>query len=255
MPPRWPFLDHPGPIPFAHQGGASDFPENTMRAFQHAVDLGYRYIETDVHATLDGVLVAFHDDTLDRVTDRRGVIGELRWADISQARVGDGDDRIPRLEDLLGTWPDVRVNIDPKHDASVTPLVEVLTRTAAFERVCIGAFSGRRLARFRRLTQNRVCTSMGPAEVARLRASSYGVPVGRFAPACACAQVPTRAARMPLVDRRFVDAAHRGGLQVHVWTINDADEMDGLLDLGVDGIMTDRPAVLKAVLERRQAWA
>jgi glycerophosphoryl diester phosphodiesterase len=255
MSPRWPFLDHPGPIPFAHQGGASDFPENTMRAFQHAVDLGYRYIETDVHATVDGVLVAFHDDTLDRVTDRRGVIGELRWADVSQARVGDGDDRIPRLEELLGTWPDVRVNIDPKHDASVTPLVEVLTRTAALDRVCVGAFSSRRLTRFRRLTQGRVCTSMGPAEVARLRAASYGVPAGRFAPACACAQVPAVAARMPLVDRRFVDVAHRRDLQVHVWTINDAAEMERLLDLGVDGIMTDRPAVLKEVLERRHAWA
>src|SRR5438552_14368642 len=195
MSPRWPFLDHPGPIPFAHQGGASDFPENTMRAFQHAVGLGYRYIETDVHATIDGVLVAFHDDTLDRVTDRRGVIGELRWADISDARVGDGDDGISRLEDLLGTWPDVRVNIDPKHDASVTPLVEVLTRTAAFDRVCVGAFSGRRLARFRRLTRDRVCTSLGPGEVARLRASSYGVPVGRLAPPFACAQAAPRAAR------------------------------------------------------------
>src|SRR5207253_3505236 len=111
--------------------------------------------------------VAFHDDTLDRVTDRRGVIGELRWADISGACVGDGDDRIPRLEDLLGTWPDVCVNIDPKHDASVVPLVEVLTRTAAFDRVGVGAFSGRRLSRFRRLTQERVCTSMAPGEVAR----------------------------------------------------------------------------------------
>ena len=251
---RWPFLEHPGPIPFAHQGGASDFPENTMRAFQHAVDLGYRYIETDVHATIDGVLVAFHDDTLDRVTDRHGVIGDLRWADVRQARVGDDDDRIPRLEDLLGTWPEVRVNIDPKHDASVTPLVEVLTRTAAFDRVCVGAFSSRRLARFRRLTQDRVCTSMGPGEVARLRAAGYGVPVGRFAAACACAQVPTDAARMPLVDRRFVDGAHRRDLQVHVWTIDDATEMERLLDLGVDGIMTDRPAVLKEVLERRQAW-
>lgn len=254
MPPPWPFLDHPLPIPFAHQGGASDFPENTMRAFQHAVDLGYRYIETDVHATIDGVLVAFHDDTLDRVTDRRGVIGELAWADVRLARVGDGDDRIPLLEDLLGTWPEVRVNIDPKHDASVTPLVDVLTRTHAFERVCIGAFSDRRLARFRRLTQGRVCTSMGPVEVARLRAAGFGVPVGRFSPACACAQVPAVAARLPLVDRRFVGAAHRRSMQVHVWTINDATEMERLLDLGVDGIMTDAPTVLKDVLQRRGTW-
>jgi glycerophosphoryl diester phosphodiesterase len=255
MPQPWPFLDHPGPIPFAHQGGACDHPENTMRAFQHAIDLGYRYLETDVHATVDGVLVAFHDDTLDRVTDRQGVIGDLRWSEVRQARVGDGDDRIPLLEDLLGTWPDARINIDPKHDASVVPLVETLTRTAAFDRVCIGAFSDRRLARFRRSTGNRVCTSMGPGEVARLRAASYGVPVPRFPRACACVQVPTEARGRPLVDRRFVAAAHRRGLQVHVWTINDAVEMERLLDLEVDGIMTDAPTVLKDVLERRGVWA
>jgi glycerophosphoryl diester phosphodiesterase len=249
------FLDHPLPLAFAHQGGASDFPENTMRAFQHAVDLGYGYLETDVHATRDGVLVAFHDDTLDRVTDRTGVIGDLRWAEVRQAHVGGGDDRIPLLEDLLGAWPDVRVNIDPKHDASVTPLVETLTRTNAFDRVCVGAFSDRRLARFRRLTGGRVCTSMGPVEVARLRAASFGVPVGPFSRACACAQVPSVAARRPLVDARFVAAAHRRGLQVHVWTINEASEMQRLLDLGVDGIMTDAPTVLKDVLVERGAWA
>ena len=121
--------------------------------------------------------------------------------------------------------------------------------------MCIGAFSDRRLGRFRRLTQGRVCTSMGPREVARLRAASYGVPVGRFAAACVCAQVPTHAVRRTLVDRRFVDAAHRRGLQVHVWTIDAAAEMERLLDVGVDGIMTDSPAVLKEVLERRHAWA
>ena len=131
----------------------------------------------------------------------------------------------------------------------------MLTRTAAFDRVCVGAFSDRRLARFRRLTQSRVCTSMGPARWPACARPATGVPVGRFAAACACAQVPTHAARRPLVDRRFVDAAHRRGLQVHVWTIDDAAEMERLLDLGVDGIMTDRPAVLKEVLERRQAWA
>jgi glycerophosphoryl diester phosphodiesterase len=173
---------------------------------------------------------------------------------VRQARVGPDDDRIPLLEDLLGTWPDVRVNIDPKHDASVTPLVEVLERTTSFDRVCIGAFSDRRLARVRRLTGGRVCTSMGPGEVARLRAASFGAPTGRFAAACACAQVPTVAARRPLVDRRFVSAAHRRGLQVHVWTINDESEMERLLDLEVDGIMTDSPTVLKQVLSRRGLW-
>ncbi|MEA2704712.1 MAG: glycerophosphoryl diester phosphodiesterase, partial [Actinomycetota bacterium] len=112
---RWAFLDHDGPIPFAHRGGASDCPENTMRAFENAVNLGYRYVETDVHTTADGVLVAFHDDHLDRVTDQRGRICDLKWSEVGTARVaGEG---IPLLEDILGAWPDVRVNIDPKHDA------------------------------------------------------------------------------------------------------------------------------------------
>ena len=142
------FLDHPGPIPFAHRGGAGDWPENTMPAFAGAVALGYRYVETDVHVTADGVVLAFHDDHLDRVTDRTGEIAALPWSEVSQARV-DGLEPIPLLEDLLGTWPELRINIDPKHDAVVEPLATVLTRTKAIDRVCIGAFSDRRLARLR----------------------------------------------------------------------------------------------------------
>ncbi|MCU1463467.1 MAG: glycerophosphoryl diester phosphodiesterase, partial [Acidimicrobiales bacterium] len=173
----WPFLDWPHPIAFAHRGGAGDWPENSMLAFEHAVGLGYRYVETDVHVTSDGVLVAFHDDGLDRVTDRAGVIAELPWAEVSAARI-DGREPIVLLEDLLGAWPDLRVNIDPKHDRSVGPLVDVIERTAAHDRVCVGAFSDRRLARLRKLTAGRVCTAMGPADVARLRLASTGVPTG-----------------------------------------------------------------------------
>ena len=111
----YPFLDWPGPLAFAHRGGASEAPENTMPAFEHAVRLGYRYLETDAHVTADGVLIAFHDDRLDRVTDRTGVIAELPWSEVQRARV-DGREPIPLLEDLLAAWPDVRVNIDPKQD-------------------------------------------------------------------------------------------------------------------------------------------
>src|SRR5207247_10817378 len=119
--------------------------ENSMSAFAAAVALGYRYVETDVHATADGVLVALHDDHLDRVTDRTGAIGELPWADVQRARLPGGY-RVPLLGDLLGSWPDLRVNIDPKADTAVGPLVDVLERTAAHARLCIGAFSDRRLA-------------------------------------------------------------------------------------------------------------
>ena len=184
----WPFLDHPGPIPFAHRGGAGAWPENTMPAFEGAVGLGYRYVETDVHVTADGVLLAFHDDRLDRVTNGRGIISELPWRDVRLARVS-GREPIPLLEDLLGTWPDLRVNIDPKHDGAVDSLVDVLRRTGSTERVCLGAFSDRRLGVLRRALGPDVCMSLGPRATVRLRAASFGVPVGRLPGACA--QVPT----------------------------------------------------------------
>jgi glycerophosphoryl diester phosphodiesterase len=248
---RFAFLDHPEPIPFAHRGGAGDWPENTMPAFEAAVSLGYRYLETDVHLTADGVLCAFHDDRLDRVTDRSGEISELPWSEVRLAKV-DGREPIPLLEDLLGAWPDVRLNIDPKHDSAVDALASVLTRTSSVERVCIGAFSDRRLARLRALLGPRLCTSLGPAAIARLRAESL-TPIRSTMPG-ACVQVPPSFRGAPIVDTRFVRAAHRVGLPVHVWTIDEDAEMRRLLDLGVDGIMTDRPAVLKDVLVERGQW-
>ena len=124
-----------------------------MAAFEHAVALGYTHVETDVHTTADGVLVAFHDDRLDRVTDRTGAISELTWAEVSAAEVvacdGTATGRVPLLEDILGTFPDVRVNVDPKADSAVEPLAEVITRTRSVDRVCVGAFSDTRIARVR----------------------------------------------------------------------------------------------------------
>jgi glycerophosphoryl diester phosphodiesterase len=123
------------------------------------------------------------------------------------------------------------------------------------DRVCAASFSGRRLARFRQLSAGRVCTAMAPLDIARLRRCGYGIAAKGTRIAGACAQVPVRQGRILIVDRRFVDGAHRIGLPVHVWTIDDPVEMERLLDLGVDGIMTDRPTVLKEVLVRRGQWA
>lgn len=248
-----PFLDWPVPIPFAHAGGALDRPPNTMLAFQGAVELGYRYVETDVHATSDGVLLAFHDDALDRLTDRTGVVADLPWSEVREARVG-GREPVPLLDDLLDAWPDLRVNIDPKHDAAVAPLAEAIRRHDALDRVCVGSFSDARLARLRRMLGPGLCSSLGPRGTARLRMASVagrGL-AGRVT--AQCAQVPTRYRGVPLVDARFVATAHDRGLKVHVWTIDDEGEMHRLLDLGVDGIMTDRPAVLRGVLEARGQW-
>ena len=248
----WPFLDWPGPLPFAHRGGASEAPENTMPAFEHAVGLGYRYLETDVHLTADGVLVAFHDDRLDRVTDGVGQIAALPWSVVQRARV-DGREPIPRFEDLLGAWPDARINVDPKHDSAAEPLAEVLRRTGATDRVCVGAFSDRRIARVRGLAGAGLCTSMGPRQVAALVSTSRGLP-GSNRLAAPCAQLPPRQGRVMLVTERLVATAHARGIQVHVWTIDDRAEMARLLDLGVDGIMTDRPQVLKDLLVERGQW-
>lgn len=248
----FPFLDWPGPLPFAHRGGASEAPENTLPAFEQAVRLGYRYLETDVHVTADGELLAFHDERLDRVTDRVGAVAELPWSEVQRAKV-DGREPIPRFEDLLGAWPEVRINVDPKHDAAVEPLAEVLLRTGAVDRVCVGAFSDRRLDQLQALVGVRLCRSMGPRQVARLVAASRGLPGGGGVTA-PCAQVPTHQGPIPLVTDRFVAAAHARGIQVHVWTIDDRAEMARLLDLGVDGIMTDRPQVLKDVLVERGEW-
>ncbi len=221
-----------------------------MPAFAHAVSLGYRYVETDVHVTTDGVLLAFHDDILDRVTDRTGTINELPWAAVREAKV-DGREPIPLLEDLLGTWPDLRVNIDPKHDGAVDALVAALRRTNAVDRVCIGAFSDERLARVRAALPS-VCTSLGPIGTLQLGLAAQGNDVPELeAPAV---QVPTHYQDSEVVTPAFVDEAHRRGMHVHVWTIDDEAEMTRLLDLGVDGIMTDRPRVLRDVLERRRSW-
>lgn len=245
--PSHPFLEWDGPIPFAHRGGASDAPENTMPAFEYAVGLGYRYVETDVQVTADGVLVAFHDDDLQRTTGRAGRISQLTWREVREARVGDAAP-IPLLEDLLGAWPDLRVNIDCKSDAAVRALVSVLRRHRALHRVCVGAFSDTRIARLRAELGPELCTALGPRNVAMLR---FGRP--RRLPALT-AQVPVQRGRLTVTDQRFVERAHALGVHVHVWTIDDAAEMERLLDLGVDGIMTDRPAVLRGVLEQRSHW-
>lgn len=248
----WPFLDHPGPLAFAHRGGASDGPENTMPAFEAAVALGYRYLETDAHVTADGICLAFHDDKLDRVTDAEGVIAELPYRLVRDARV-DGREPIPLLEDLVAAFPEVRINIDTKHDASVEAVANVVRRTGAIDRVCIGSFSDARLARIRAELGPGLCTSLGPKGTAKLRSGSFGLP-GAGHLEGACAQVPHRMKGVTLVDERFVTKAHAVGLQVHVWTIDDPDEMHELLDLGVDGIMTDRTKVLQDVLVSRGAW-
>ncbi|MGW2648987.1 glycerophosphodiester phosphodiesterase [Streptomyces sp. NPDC001393] len=250
---RHPYLDHPGPIPFAHRGGAADGLENTVAQFRRAVELGYRYIETDVHATADGRLVAFHDSTLDRVTDGAGRIADLPWEDVRHARVA-GREPVPLFEELLETFPEVRWNVDVKAEPALRPFLELIERTGAWDRVCVGSFSEARVLRAQRLAGPKLATSFGTLGVLSLRLRSWGLPAAVRRSAVA-AQVPEAQSGVPVVDHRFVRAAHAYGLQVHVWTVNEPKRMHRLLDLGVDGIMTDHIDTLRKVMEERGVWA
>ena len=245
--PTHPFLVGAHPLALAHRGGAAESAENSPTAFQRAVDLGYRWIETDVRATIDGHAVVFHDSTMDRTTDATGGLSAMRLAQVREARMPDGQPPIT-LAEALHRWPRVRFNVDVKSDDTIAPFLRAVAEADAWDRVCAAAFSTSRLTRLREQAGPRLATSMGPSEVARL---ILGAPA--HSPACA-AQVPHRARGLPVVTRRFVQRAHRRDVQVHVWTVDDPVEMEALLDLGVDGLITDRPSVLREVLIRRGSW-
>jgi glycerophosphoryl diester phosphodiesterase len=243
-----------GPLAFAHRGGAAAGDENTLDAFGRAVALGYRHLETDVHATRDGVVVVFHDATTDRMLGRPGRIGDVDWADLRTVRVN-GAVAVPRLDDLLLAWPDRFLNIDMKSDAAVAPTVDAVRRAAAEDRVLLASFHDDRIVRARRMGGPRLATSLGQRGAAAVWGASRlgrgGVRAARMAVA---AQMPMKAGPVPVVDRRFVRHAHRLGLAVHVWTVDHPDDIRGLLDAGVDGIMTDHIDVLRDVYAERGLW-
>ncbi|WP_018352760.1 glycerophosphodiester phosphodiesterase family protein [Longispora albida] len=240
-----PFLGSDGPIAFAHRGGAAGGAENTLAAFERAIALGYDYLETDVHASADGVAVVFHDRDTTRLTGVRGSISTRKWSEISRLTV-DGEP-IPSLEELLAKWPHARLNIDVKSEAAIAPTVAAIDRAGAAGRCLLATFDSARLLRIRRAAPH-IATSLTLREVAGLRYAGKK-PAGGIA-----AQVPVRYGPLAIVTRRFVEAAHRHGVRVHVWTIDDATQIGELLDLGVDGIMTDRVEVLRDVYQERGLW-
>jgi glycerophosphoryl diester phosphodiesterase len=258
-----PYLDRGAPIGFAHRGGAREAPENTLLAFETALALGYSYLETDAQLTRDGVVVALHDDRIERVSDRAGTIDELEIAAVERADAGyhfssdaglthpfrDRGLKIPRFAELLERWPQARLNIDAKSDRVVEPLLELIERFDAWDRVCFGAVSGRRRERIRELARGRACLSMTPTALALARATSPSGAI--FALGSDCIQARMERGPVPFFTARLIRAAHRAGLQVHAWTIDEEPLMHKLLDAGVDGIMTDRPRALRTVFAQR----
>lgn len=259
-----PALAHEHPIAMAHRGSMLLWPENTMTAFQEAVDLGYRYLETDLQISRDGVLVTFHDDTLDRTTDGTGPVsdhslGELRELDAGYRFRQNGEYpyrslgvRIPTLEELATTYPDQVFSLDLKSDGMEEALVGTIRRLDLWDRVIVGSFSDARLRRFRSLLDRPVAMSAGPRETLRLvTAARLGLP---FRPVSDSLQVPVKHF-ITIVSARTVRVARAAGVPMIVWTINDQAEMRELLDLGVDGIITDRPDLLRTLIDERSRGA
>ena len=235
-----------------------------MEAFSRSVAMGYRWIETDLHVTADGIVVCHHDPTVERTTDGRGEVETLDWSqlralDAGYAHLPDRGFpfrgrgvRVPSLEEVARSFPDLHMVLELKADHTEEPLWRLIRRMGMGDRVIVGSFSDARLARMRELSQGKLATSTGEDEATRLvKAAWLGRPAGTENVAL---QIPTRSGLVPLVTRRTVKAYHRMGLQVHVWTIDHSARMERLLDMGVDGIMTDRPDVLKEVFRKRGIW-
>jgi len=246
-------LQSPGPHAIAHRGGAWEAPENSELAFQHAVDLGYTYLETDVRATSDGVAVVFHDASLDRSTNINGMIRQMPYEDVRVARIH-GRKPVLTLAQLFERFPNTRFNLDLKEANAIPPFIDVVREAEAWDRIVVGAFSIERLRLARRMAGPRLATSMSPKEVASFWLQARRPRKSWRPPAVGCIQIPTRFGKRELAEPGLIGLAHDHGIQVHIWTIDEANEMSRLLDLGVDGIMTDRPTVLRQVLRDRGEW-
>ncbi|HEX2849499.1 MAG TPA: glycerophosphodiester phosphodiesterase [Acidimicrobiales bacterium] len=267
-------------LDWAHQGGAKEGPSSTLFAMRQAVAAGAHAIELDVHMTRDGHLVVCHDATVDRTTEGAGAIADLTLAEVqaldnaywwvpgevvdhdapADAYVhrgkapADPEFRIPTLDAVLESFPDVFLNFDikqtaPEVEAYEKPLADTLRRYGRIDDVIVASFSDVATDRFREHAPE-ITTSLGTNATA---AFYFAVRGGEDPPSTphSALQVPRTFGDVVVVDEAFVAAAHTAGLALHVWTIDDEDEMGMLVDLGVDGVMTDRPSALAGVLAQR----
>ena len=251
----------PGPLAVAHRGGAGLASENTLEAFQRSHALGVRYLETDVRASADGQLVAFHDASLDRATTERGRVRDRTLAELTRIHVRGGGESVLGLAELFSAFPDSCFTVDVKEPAVIEPLAELLRTDGLAERVCLAAARGGWLRRLTERTDGRVTTALSWRALAQLAsprgtlpAWGLGGPGARRAASASFAHVPLRLGRLPVFRNDLLRRAHDSGIRVLVWTVNDAPTMHQLLEDGVDGIITDRPDVLREVLISRDQW-
>lgn len=250
------------PIVLAHRGGADEYPENSVQAFEGMRAQGFNYIETDAQATSDGVLILIHDPLLDRTTNGSGEISQVSWAEVSQLRDESGHAPMT-VKAALDGFPDIDFNIDAKVDGTVEPMIELLRGSDYLDQVLVAAFSEKRLRRIRTAVPG-VATSLGTSGVARLVLASI-LPsflsdlVMKAVPGpsdgAACVQMPMNFRGVRILSKKLIDIAHGHGLAVHIWTINEVKDMIEILDMGADGIITDRPSLARELIENRDKQA
>ena len=225
--------------PFVHRGDSVNFTENTLEAFQDAVDLGYQYIETDLRMTKDGVIVTFHDENIFRVSGEQKKICDLTYDELTKVPLIKGG-HIPRLTEVMEQFPDTKFNVDLKVDGLVTKVANIIDGHNAYERICIASFNTRTLRAFKKI-RNQACISMGILDVVFFRLFNFLIS------SVDCIQVPLNWNGIKVLNNSLIKNAHSKNLKVHVWTINSKEEMESLINMKIDGIMTDEAALLKNV--------
>ena len=252
-------------LAIAHRGGAGLYPENTLHAFQNSRDLGVDVIELDVRGTSDGAIVVLHDAMVDRTTDGTGQISEMTLGQAKRLNAGfrwtsdygktfpfrNGKIAIPTLQEVFAALPEMKFNIEPKQSSPsiIKPLCSIIRENRMTDKVVIGSFNQTILDEFRRECPG-VATSAGPSEVSKFLAMYKTGLSESYSPAMQALQIPEYIAGVQIVTKEFVDAAHERNLKVHIWTVNEAADMERLLNTGVDGIMTDYPDKLLKIMKR-----
>ena len=240
------YLQYDGLTVLAHRGGVDESFENTLESFDYSKNLGCKFIETDVQVSADGIPYIFHDDDLKRVLNISSRFDSLSSQEIDKLKIFD-QYRIPKLEEALNEFPDISFQIDFKTDEVVAPALDVIGKTKSFERICVASFNSERLKRVRS-TYPDLCISMGPNEVIKTLISSFGLYNDSIDGDCL--QIPIRYYGVRVVTKRFVKYLKSKGLKIMVWTINDVKTFEYLIELKVDGIITDKPKLLFETLSK-----
>ena len=236
---------------FVDRGGDEVETENTLEAFEYSSGLGFVYIETDVQSTKDGHIVIFHDSTLKRMAGINKRISDLKLEEVKKIELINGG-RIPQLYEALDSFPDLRFNIDIKTEDALENTIEIIKEMKCFHRTCLASFSSSRLNRIRKLAGPEACTSSGQMDILKLICKSLGISLKINS--ADCAQIPITQWGVPILTKRFLRIAKKENKLVHVWTVDDKEEMFKLIEFGVDGIMTDKPSVLKQAMTERNLF-